>query len=274
MLRLLATLLLLNSFLFATQSKLIEEFLTEKFQENKAIKKLSVKVVDVVDIDDMPKWKAFIVLVDADLETNKSKRKIKQKMIWFSDGNVITKEFTDLITGDSLRDRVSPTLKAKHYKKENLISGDENSKHKVAIFSDPLCPFCRSFVPKAIKEMKKQPEKFAVYYYNFPLPTIHPASMELCQAEIAAKLKGRKNSVVDMYKIKIDPDERDIKKILSVFNKVMKTDITPQDLKSQKVQEFYKNDLQIADDVMVQGTPTIFFDGKIDKTKKKYQKVK
>jgi hypothetical protein len=33
-------------------------------------------------------------------------------------------------------------------------------------------------------------------------------------------------------------------------------------------------DLEVADNLMVGGTPTMYLDGKIDQTKKKYQKVK
>jgi protein-disulfide isomerase len=71
---------------------------------------------------------------------------------------------------------IAPEFKSEFYKKSNLISGDENSKHKVAIFSDPLCPFCKKFVPQAMEYMKKYPKEFALYYYHLPLATLHPAA--------------------------------------------------------------------------------------------------
>ena len=155
----------------------------------------------------MPKWEAFIVDINAVI---KGDRKVNQKMIWFSNGIAVTKELVDLKTGNSFSDNVSPTFKPEFYKKENLIYGNTNAKHKVAIFSDPLCPFCRSFVPEAINYMKKYPNKFAVYYYHFPLPSLHPAAVELVNAAVAVELKGRKNVVLDLYKVKVNPKEKSV----------------------------------------------------------------
>ena len=130
---------------------------------------------------------------------NKDKtREVSQKMIWLSNGTLITPELIDIDTGDSLKDNF-PSFENSYYKKENLIYGDENAKHKVAIFSDPLCPFCRKFVPRAINEMKNKPNKFAIYYYHFPLPRLHPAAVVLTKAAIVAESKGKKNVVLNNY---------------------------------------------------------------------------
>ena len=274
MLKLFTIALLLSSSLFAGNNKLVEEFLEKSFKNNPAIIKLNVKVTDRVHVTQMQGWDAVIIAIDAKIKNKKKTRKVKQKMIWFTKGDIITKDLIDMETGDSLKDTISPTFQPEHYTKKNLIYGNADAKHKVAIFSDPLCPFCRTFVPKAIKEMKKQPEKFAIYYYHFPLSSLHPAAVELVQAAIAAELKGYKDVVLNLYKVKVSSRERDIKKILKAFNKTMKTDLQPIDLKASKVQAIFKADLKIADSLMVQGTPTMFFDGKIDKTKRKYKKVK
>jgi protein-disulfide isomerase len=129
-------------------------------------------------------------------------------------------------------------------------------------------------VPKAIQEMKKSPDMFAVYYYHFPLPSLHPASIELAQAAIAAELKGEKDVILKLYTVEVDARERDVSKILAAFNKALNTDIKPADLTSEAVQKYNKGDLSVAEDVMIQGTPTVFFDGKIDKTKRLYEKAK
>ena len=274
MLKLLALTLLLSSALGANQNQVIEEYLEELFDNNPNIISLNVKVVDRLKVESMKGWEAVVVNVKGSLKQKNKTRQIKQKMIWFSDGKVITKDLTNMKTGESLRDLLTPEFKQSFYKKENLIYGNENAKHKVVFFSDPLCPFCRSFVPSAIEYMKKQPNKFAIYYFHFPLPSLHPAAVELSQAAIAAELQGYKDVILNMYKVKIDPKQRDVKKILKVFNKVMKTNIKPLDLKSKDVKAWFNSDLKIADNLLVQGTPTVFFDGKLDRTKKKFQKVK
>ena len=274
MLKLLATALLLSSVLAAGQNTKIEEFLKESFSNNPAIISLDVKVLEKLKVPSMKGWDALIILVDGTVKAQPKNRKVKQKMIWFTDGNVITKDLTNLKTGESLKELVSPSFKAAQYKKENLIYGNANAKHKVAIFSDPLCPFCGSFVPAAIKEMRKQPNKFAIYYFHFPLPALHPAAIELSKAAIAAEMKGHKDVVLRMYNVQVDPKEKNVVKILKAFNKTLSTNIKPSDLQSQAVMNHFISDQKIADDLMVAGTPTMFLDGKQDRSKRKYQKVK
>ncbi|UCM99480.1 thioredoxin domain-containing protein [Sulfurimonas sp. SWIR-19] len=274
MLKLLSTTLLLSSFLYAsTTNEKIEDFLEDKFSENPRLKSVDVKVEDVTPLKQLPKWNAYIVNVKAVLK-NKPKQVIRQKMIWFSNGQMITKDLTDINTGESLVDKVKPTIKARHYAKENLIYGNANAKHKIVIFSDPLCPFCRGFVPGAIKDMKKEPQKFAVYYYHFPLERIHPASVTLVKAAIAAELKGVKDVVLKLYNISINPREKNVKKILEAFNKAEGTNITPEDIQNPRVIKQFNHDRLVATDLMVGGTPTVYLDGSVDNTKKKYLKVK
>ena len=280
MLKLSLTTLLLSSSLFASsQDADLKEFLTNKFKNNPRILELTVDIVDKTLVKDLEaknaenNWYAYVLKVKAKVKNKDKKQDLTQKMIWFSNGTIITQDFIDMDTGDSLKDNY-PSFDDAYYKAENLIYGNANAKHKVVIFSDPLCPFCKRFVPKAIKEMKKQPEKFAIYYFHFPLALLHPASPILTKAAIVAEKKGVKDVVLKLYTVKIDYKETDVKKILKAFNKTMKTDITSKDIESKEVKMQVKLDEKIADDAMVGGTPTVFFDGKLDKTKKKYKEVK
>jgi thiol:disulfide interchange protein DsbC len=274
MLKLLATTLLLSSFVYGqSTSKKVEEFLDEQFSENPRLKSVNVKVSDIVPLKELKGWNAYILDVSAVLK-NKPKETIKQKMLWFSDGNIITKELTDMNTGESLTDLVKPDFKPEYYAKSNLIYGNANAKHKVAIFSDPLCPFCRGFVPGAIKDMKANPEKFAIYYYHFPLGRLHPAAVILVQAAAAAEHKGIKDVVLKLYNVEINPKEKNVEKILAAFNKAVGSKITQADLKNPVVQKQVRFDQNVAASLMVGGTPTVYFDDKVDQTKKKYKSIK
>jgi len=274
MLKLLSTTLLLSSFLYASSvSDKVEDFLDDKFMGNSRLKSVDVKVTDVVPLKKLKGWDAYIIDIKAYLK-NRPKNLIKQRMIWFSNGNVITKELIDMESGESLTELVKPHFQDKYYIKENLILGNANAKHKIAIFSDPLCPFCKGFVPDALKYMKKYPNKFAVYYYHFPLERLHPASVTLVKAAAAAELKGYKNVVEKLYTVHINPRERNVKKILAAFNKAEGTKLTPNDLQALAVKKQLKSDLETANALMVAGTPTVYFDGKVDKTRKKYLKAK
>jgi len=274
MLKLLTILLLSSSILLsASTNEKIEDFLEEQFSGNKGLSSIEVEVVDVIKLDKLEGWNAYIVTVQADMKQQNKTKKIKQRMIWFSNGETITRELTDLNSGESFVDLVKPDFKPQQYKKENLIYGNANAKHKVAIFSDPLCPFCREFVPKAIETMKKKPDTFAVYYYHFPLERIHPAAVPLVQAAAAAELQGVKDVILNLYKVEVDPREKDVKKVLAAFNKTMKTNISLRDLGKKEVLLHLNSDMDIAENLMVSGTPTLYFDDKIDKTKRKYEKV-
>jgi len=274
MLKLLATILVLSSFLYAQSvGDNIEDFLEDQFDDNPKIKNVDVSVDSVVSVKKLNGWNAYIVDVKATLK-NKSKSTIKQKMIWFSNGQVITKDLIDLKTGQNLVEVVKPKFKNEYYRDENLIYGNKNAKHKMVIFSDPLCPFCKGYVPGAIKNMKKEPNKFAVYYYHFPLIRIHPASAILVRAAAAAELQGVKDVVLKLYTVKVSPREKNVNKILAAFNKVEGTHITLSDINSKIVKQHVKADTSVASDLMVAGTPTVYLDGKVDKTKKKYLKVK
>ncbi len=273
---------IVSTTLFADDSvELLEEYLTNQIENNPVVKEGDAKVIDQKELKEIPGWSAYIIDIHATLK--RGNKKIHQKNIFFSNGRYITGELTDMRTGDSLKDKIKPKFDPKYYKDENLISGSKNSKHKVAIFSDPLCPFCRQYVPRALRDMMAEPEKFAIYYYHLPLPNIHPASVILVKAEIAAELKGHKADIMKLY-TKIQPTkpnkpyyvayrEKNVKKILKVFNEVMGTNLTPKDLKSKAVLERFKADQKIAEDLMVSGTPTVYFDGEYDRTKQQYKKA-
>lgn len=272
MLKLSATALLLSSFLHANDTK-VSDFLKKSFGQNPNIVKLDVTIADKSKVDALKGWQAYIVKIDATIKAQNEEKNVSQKMIWFSNGDLITQDLVDMKTGTSLKESIVPTFKAEFYDKANLIYGSPDAKHKVAIFSDPLCPFCRSFVPKAIEDMKKDPKKFAIYYYHFPLASLHPAAVGLTKAAIAAELQGRKDVVLDLYKVQVDARESDIQKILDAFNKTLGTKITPADIANPEVLKHFNFGLNVADEMMVQGTPSVFFDGKADKSKTMYKKV-
>ena len=103
---------------------------------------------------------------------------------------------------------------------------------------------------------------------------MHPAALQITKAAIAAELKGEKNITLKMYNTKIGTREKDEQKIVDAFNKAAGTKITVKDIHSKEVQEHSKHDLDVALNMMVNGTPTMFFDGKKDASKKKFREVK
>ncbi len=274
MLKLLALTLLLTSGVYAkSTSQKIESYLLDKYEDNPKIKTIIVKVEEVKPLPDLKGWDAYIVGLKATLK-NKPKELIKQKAIWFSNGIAITQELTSLSNGSNYIDDIKPSIKDSEYSKENLVYGNENAKHKVVIFSDPLCPFCRDFAPDSLRYMKRYPNKFAVYYYHFPLLRIHPASAIITRAAIVAERQGIKDVSIKMYDIEVSAREKSVDKILAAFNKVVGSHVVEKDVQDPSISAAINRDTQFANNLFVSGTPTIYFDGKIDKTRKKFKTVK
>lgn len=274
MLKYLATLLLVSSTVFAASDAQVIKFLKDGIGKNPNIVSLDIKIIDKQKIAEPVGWDAYIVLLSGKAKVNGKEQAISQSSIYFAKGNTITTELINMKTGERLNNTISPNFDARFYKKENLISGSSKSAHKVAIFSDPLCPFCKRYVPSALSYMKKYPKTFAVYYYHFPLPALHPASVALTKAAIVAEQQGRKNITLGMYSIKIDPRETDNNKILAAFNTALNTNIKVSDINTKAVAQQFNSDQKIARMVMVRGTPTVFFDGKKDPNKQAYKSVK
>ena len=271
----LSTTILLSSLsLFGATNAEVTSFLTKQIGANKNVSNLKISVTNRAAVKDLKGWDSVIVNLTAHVKQGKQERDIEQQMIYFVHGDFITKEFNHVKTGAALSASVSPKFEKSFYKKENLAYGNANAKHKVAIFSDPLCPFCRKFVPEAISYMKKYPNDFAVYYYHFPLPALHPAAVTLTKAAIAAEQKGVHGKILEMYKVQINARETDDKKIVAAFNQAVGTSITVKDINSPAVMKQFNSDKHIAAQVMVQGTPTMFFDGEKDASKNKFKQVK
>lgn len=273
MLKLSSTLLLCASLMAATDAEVIT-FLKNGIGSNPNITNLQVDVSGKKNIAAMSGWQAYFMKIEADVKQGNDVRHINQNGTYFVNGNVIAPELINLKTGERYNDTVTPDFSNAFYTKSNRVSGETNAPQKVAIFSDPLCPFCRRYVPEALSYMAKYPKTFAVYYYHFPLSGLHPAAVTLTKAAIAAEQSGIDNAVLTLYKVDINASEKDEQKILNAFNKTFGTKIDKEDIRRSSVVKQFQFDQNVAESMMVSGTPTVFFNGQKDPSKTKYKDVK
>ena len=270
----LSTILLLSASLMGATDAEVVSFLKKGIGNNPAISNLEIQINTKKPVPSMQGWQAYFVTIEADVKQGNEKRRVSQNGTYFVNGDVIAPELVNLKTGVRFNDMLTPDFIPAFYTTDNRISGDANATHKVAIFSDPLCPFCRRYVPEALEYMAKYPKTFAVYYYHFPLAGLHPAAVTLTKAAIAAELKGVKDAVLKLYNVQIDANEKDDQKILDAFNKTFGTKITLADIRSASVLKQSEFDQKVAASMMVNGTPTVFFNGVKDPKKMKYKEVK
>lgn len=190
----------------------------------------------------------------------------------FSNGEAVATELIDMKDGSSFKDLLIPKVTAIYYQKDHLIAGNENAKNKVVVFSDPLCPACISSLPGIIKNVQSNADDIALYYYHFPLLSLHPAAGAVSKAMIVAKKKGVKDIEMKVYQadfsVYFSSSEKNSQKILDGFNKFFKTDITLEDIGEAGVVNEAAKDFKMGEDVMVQGTPTLFVNGTNDKTRR------
>lgn len=226
-------------------------------------------------------WRGYVF----DLDIQARGKRTQQKHYVFSNGSMITPELINMKTKRSFKDMMYPTLSNEYFSKKHLIAGDANAPHSLVLFSDPLCPICVDEVPFLIEDVMKNPQNIALYYYHVPLD-MHPTAATLCKASIIAKEEyGIKDVDYKLYDLSSkyfygeDENrayhpykEKDQKKALNFFNKHFKTKITMDQINSKKWNDKLQHDKKMADKAFVTGTPTMFFDGEVDKMRNKYKK--
>jgi len=237
--------------------------------------RVEVKKISVFSKKDLQNgWYGYVLNIDAMI----NKKEVHAKDTLFANSKLIAPELFDINNGSSLKAFLTPKLTKAYYNSKHLIYGNKNAKNKIVIFSDPLCPFCKDFMPKVFAYVKKHKKDIALYYYDYPLLMVHPASKVLSLAMKVAKTEGIKDLEKRVYATDFEKyfsiRETKPKKILAGFNKVFGTHITVAQIKDKKIVNDLKNDVASGDAMMVQGTPTIFVNGIKDISRTKWNHLK
>lgn len=273
MLKSLSIISILISSVFATAQ--IDEkaiaFEQKKFSSNE---KVTIKAIEIAVKKEFDAgWYGYVFDVSAQVNG----KNVKAKDVMFTNGSLVSTDLMD-IAGKSFQDLMKPKLSEKYYNPKHLIAGNADAKHKIVVFSDPLCPFCIEYVPELIKDVKNNPQKFALYYYHFPLLRLHPDANIIVKAMHIASLQGVEDVTLKTYtgefykylKKRKNPDQA----VLNVFNKIIGTKITMEQIKDPMVSKAIGYDVFMGEEAMVQGTPTVFVDGVYDKSRYKYDRLK
>jgi len=251
---------LLSGAVQSSESRL-GSFLKNKYSQNQNIKNLRVDVIDSRIIpNSRGVWKGVKLKLSGKFKQKDSFVPFSENQIFFTDGQNFTNSLTSL-SGKDWKSVFTPKIEAKHYSKQNLIYGDENSEHKVVIFSDPLCPYCQRSVPALLDYVKKYPKTFAVYYYHLPLERIHPASVSLTKLMYLAQLRKDTDAISKAYFSKVNARESSDYKILQAFNSATGLHYKMSDFGITQVNDEIARDKAVANELEVRGTPTIFLDG-------------
>ena len=274
-LKLLTTISLLSISLFGNQE--IDKSIL-KYEESKISSILKRQQIQLNDVSIVLKkdlqqdgWFGYVF----NLTFTVKGKQLTQKDILFTNGDLITTELVNAKTNSSFKDKMYPTLADKYFNKTHLIAGNPNAKNSLVLFSDPLCPICLNEVPRIIKNVLDHPNSIALYYYHLPLD-MHPTAKVLSKASMLARKMGIKNVDYKIYTTNFGKfydayEEKDNQKALTHFNEVFKTEITMEQINNPELETALQYDMDMSDEAFVEGTPTVFFNGEIDKSRTKYE---
>ena len=220
-------------------------------------------------LDEINGWMVYFVRIDLNLVKQPGKS-LSVNDIIFTNGTLMSKDFASLSNGRSIKGRFALDMDSKAYNKEHLVAGHFDAPHKIVVFSDPLCPFCMEFMPEILSDVQKNPQTFALFYYHFPL-SIHPASPTLVKAMLLAESEGDKAILEKVYKAYLDIEEKDEQKILDLFNQKFQKHYTLAQINRADLVQRMTEDTNFANALMINGTPTIYLDGKKDASKHAYK---
>jgi len=253
----------------------VKSYVKNYMIQNKQVKVTKVDIIDSKLLDEPKGWEAFFINIHANV---KKGAKVFDKVtvpetLFVKDGYTVP-TLINLKTGEDLKMVLKPDLKPNVYEEKHLIAGNKDAKHKLVIFTDPMCPFCREKVPEIYKAVKENPDTFALYYYHLPLLRIHPVSDIITRAMQVAKSKGLKeDKVMELYKLKVEPREVNATKVLGEIKKQFNFDITEKEINDEKISKEIIFDRDMATQSMVTGTPTLYIDGKWDPSRNAYKKL-
>lgn len=256
----------------STSQSEVVDYIKNNLVKNSRIKVDNVEVIEKQSIRDG--WEVYFVNIHATVQedANVFDKKVVPETLFVKDG-MATNMLLDMKTGDNYKESIRPNLKTDIYDDKHLLVGNKNAKHKVAVFSDPQCPFCQEIVPELYESVKKNPDKLALYYFHLPLESIHPVSMTITKVMLLEQAKGNMDNVIKLYGLQIAPEEINEPKILAEIKKQLNINYTVAQINDKKILDLQKEDEEISTKSMVSGTPTLYIDGKWDKSREGYKKI-
>lgn len=271
MLKLLTIISILSTSLFAkTIEESVESFEKRRVMSNPNVKLKDIKLVFKKEVKDG--WYGYLFRLKLKVQD----REVETTDIVFSNGVMITGELKKLKNSLSFKHIMYPKIDKQYYNEKYLIAGDKEAKHKLLVFSDPLCPNCTITIPELIKDAKNNPKILSLYYISLPL-NMHPTAKILVKATKIAKNQGIKDVDMKVYTANFEQyfdayDNKDNQKTLDAFNKVLKTNITMKQIDKPYLEEQVEIDKKLSEKVFIKGTPTLFTDGEVDLMRSLYKK--
>jgi len=235
----------------------LNAFIKKSVVTNRQVKVNKVNVVAKKPLPGAADWTVYMVVMD--LTYHKKSIKAPETIFVNEKSSLATMDMFDISTGKSYRRTLKPDLPASYYDDAHLLYGNKNAPHKLVVFSDPDCPFCRQDVPPIIDDVKKNPDKLALYYYHMPLLKLHPVSDVLSRIMEVLQKQGKIEEALKIYKLKINSRETNATRILAEAKKQFGIDISEDQINKPEIKDAVKSDIDKGNNLMINGTPEQFY---------------
>ncbi len=250
----------------------VRNYVKNHMIQNKQVKVTKVDIIGTKTLDEPKGWEVYFLNIHANVKKSPTVfDKVTVPETLFVKDGYTAPTLINLKTGKDYKTILKPELPSNIYNEKHLVAGNKDAKHKIVIFSDPQCPFCKTKTPEIYNAVKANPTTFALYYYHFPLLRIHPVSDIITRAMVVEQNKGKTNKAMEFYSLKINPREVNATKVLDKIHKEYGLSITEKDINTEEVSKELLFDKNMATKAMVSGTPTVYLDGKWDASRNKYK---
>jgi len=131
----------------------------------------------------------------------------------------------------------------------------------LTLFSDFQCPFCAQVPALTDQVLKAYPKQVKLVYKEFPLTTIHQYALPASRAALAADRQGKFWEMHD----KLFANQRALQpEHLKQYAKEIGLDVAKfeRDMASTEIQKEIDDDIKLAQQSRVGGTPTLFVNGR------------
>jgi protein-disulfide isomerase len=141
------------------------------------------------------------------------------------------------------------------------LLGNEHAPITIVEFAEFECSYCANLAPILEKLVEESNGSVRLLFKHFPLKS-HPGSLLACEAAQAAKRQGK---FWDMYDFLFAHLENQTMDDILKYAKEIGLDLNKfkRDLKDKKLLEHIERDKMEGVRAKVQGTPTLFIDGKL-----------
>ncbi len=158
-------------------------------------------------------------------------------------------------------------IKYNPYRVKGNILGNQKGEVVIELYSDFVCPLCyinNIMIHQAVKEFKN----IKINHHNVPFDkecnpyidmNMHPKACFMSKAAIAAELQG---NYWEMSSLLYENKPKDIEKVTELAKKInLDTDRFIRDLESKKTAEKIRKELDEAEELEIDATPTMIING-------------